>query len=623
MSRKGSASDWPVVGVSIRAGGREWSFEGIQGARRTLRKDGFVWTAGGSELVSFRFAREDGAPIDVEHVEVRFTVPIANFSKVIFPDGGREYIFRDRALFLRSQVSLVSAPNDGHPFVALADQAGRVVHSYGLVSFLRESACRCVDPLLSARKAMRGGHDVITLAFRLPGDGWRYGKTAAVEETVFRNSEQPTWFHALRRYTELCREFHEVGYPLNPKAYDPTWCTWTAWCSDRMNDKTVLENAALAKKAGMASVILDDGWFGPGLDTDDRPLNIGDYDADPAKFRDLPALVRKLHGMKLDVLLWYAPTCISPDSQTFARLKDHLVCHKGQPVMAPNGFYNLCPCDPAVRAHVRSEVERMLTVFGADGFKVDLYNTLPVTPCDGTHAHESGSLIEGVRNLEKDIWEILQRLRPGGTLELKQNYGNVVSAQWGTMVRAGDTAYDVDTNFHRCAYLQSYCPVTHNDYFACSVHDTPKDLALMMIKFITGGVPTFSLDLAKQPPATLRLIKAWLAFYNARRPLWALPREPMDPRIETWRMGDAKQAVLSAVFGAAEIRVPDAAETIILNGTGRDSLYLAPDRPGLVSVTVLDHFLRPLASSRLRLSTGCALAIPSGGAAILTRGAAR
>jgi hypothetical protein len=88
-------------------------------------------------------------------------------------------------------------------------------------------------------------------------------------------------------------------------------------------------------------------------------------------------------------------------------------------------------------------------------------------------------------------------------------------------------------------------------------------------------------------------------------------------------MGDAKQAVLSAVFGAAEIRVPDAAETIILNGTGRDSLYLAPDRPGLVSVTVLDHFLRPLASSRLRLSTGCALAIPSGGAAILTRGAAR
>ena len=620
MSRKGSVQEWPVVGVRIKAEGREWAFDGIEGKSRTVRKDGFVWTAGGDEQVSFRFAREDGRPLDVESVEVRFTVPLANFSKIILPDGGREYIFRDKAVFLRSQVTLVSAPNDGHPFVALVDQAGEVVYSYGIISFLRESVCRCVDPLLSARKAMRGGHDVLTLAFRLPGDGWRYGQTAAVEETVFRNVKQPTWFHALRRYTELCREFHEVTYPRNPKAYDPTWCTWTAWCSDRMSDKTVLENAVLAKKLGMRSLILDDGWFGPGLDTDDRPLNIGDYDADPAKFRDLPGLIRKLHAMKMDVLLWYAPTCISPDSHTYAKLKDHLICHKGVPVMAPNGFYNLCPCDPVVRAHVRSEIERMLTVFGADGFKVDLYNTLPVTPCDGTHDHESGSLIEGVRNLEKDIWEILQRMRPGGTLELKQNYANVISAQWGTMVRAGDTAYDVDTNFHRCAYLQAFAPVTHNDYFAASIHDVPRDLALMMIKFITGGVPTFSLDLAKQPPATLRVIKAWLAFYNARRALWALPREPMDARLETWRMGDADKAVLSALFGAAEIRVPVARETILLNGTGREALTLAPDKAGTVAVQTFDCQWRPVRKWRMRMAAGCSLPIPSGGAAILTRG---
>jgi hypothetical protein len=605
--------------VRIRAEGREWAFESIQGKARTRREDGFVWTSGGDELVRFRFAREDGRPLDVESVDDRFTVPMLNFSKVVLPDGGREYIFRDKALFLRSQVTLVSAPNDGHPFTALVDQAGRVTYSYGLVSALRESVCRCVDPLLSARKAMRGGHDVLTLSFRIPGDGWRYGVTNAVDETVFRNTEQPTWFHALRRYTELCRDFHKVDYPLNPKAYDPTWCTWTAWCSDRMNDKTVMENAVLAKKLGMRSIILDDGWFGPGLDTDDRPLNIGDYDADPAKFRDLPALIRKLQAMKLDVLLWYAPTCISPDSKTYARFKDHLICHKGQPVMAPNGFYNLCPADPVVRAHVRSEIERMLTVFGADGFKVDLYNTLPVTPCDGSHAHECASMIDGVRSLEKEIWDVMKRLRPNGTLELKQNYANVVSAQWGTMVRAGDTAYDADTDFLRCAYLQSYAPVTHNDYFAASIHDDPKDLALMMIKFITGGVPTFSLDLAKQPPATLRVIKAWLAFYNDRRALWALPREPMDTRLETWRMGDSTTAVISALFGATEIRVPSAAETILLNGTANDHLYLVPDRPGTVAVQTLDHLLRPIGKGRVKLAAGIRLPVPAGGAVILTR----
>lgn len=613
---------WPVVSVRIRADGRERGFDSIQGVRKTTRQDGFVWSAGGTELVRFRFSRADGADMDVESVDVRFTVPLAHFSKVILPDGGREYVFRDKAVFLRSQVTLVSAPNDGHPFVALVDQTGAVVYSYGLVSFLRESTCRCVDPLLSARKAMRGGHDVLTLSFRLPGDGWRYGRTAAVDEMLYRSADQPTWFHALRRYADLCRRHHRVRYPANPRAHDPTWCTWTAWCSDRMSDESVLANARVARDLGVRSVILDDGWFGPGLDTDDRPLNIGDYDADTTKFADLPALVRELHDMGMSVLLWYAPTCISPDSRTFARFKHHLVCREGAPVLAPNGFYNLCPCHPEVRAFVRAECERMLREYGADGFKVDLYNTLPVTPCDAGHAHETGSLIEGVRNLEREIWGVMRRLRPRGTLELKQNYGNVVSAQWGTMVRAGDTAYDADTNFQRCAYLQAYAPVAHNDYLACSIHDPPRDVAVMMVKFITGGVPTFSLDLVKQPPGTLAVIREWLSFYRAHARIWRARREPMDGRLETWRMGDRRTTVVSALFGAAEVRLPTAGETIVMNGTGRDRLYLRPDTPGRAAVETRDCLLKPVGRSRILLKDGIPLMVPSGGMAVIKRAAA-
>jgi hypothetical protein len=286
--------------------------------------------------------------------------------------------------------------------------------------------------------------------------------------------------------------------------------------------------------------------------------------------------------------------------------------------MAPNGFYNLCPCHPEVRAHVRAEIERMLEEPGADGFKVDLYNTLPATPCDAPHPHETDSMIEGVRNLEREIWEAMVRRRPNGLLELKQNYGNVVSARWGTMVRAGDTAYDADTNFHRCAYLQAYAPVTHNDYLACSIHDDPRDLALMMIKFITGGVPTFSLDLTKQPSATLDVFRAWLAFYEAHRARWEQPREPMDARLETWRMGDAQTAIVAALFGAAEIRLPAAAETIILNGTGRDRLYLKPEAPGPASVELRNHLLQPIAREQMTLRDGTPLSIPSGGMARVT-----
>ena len=584
-----------------------------------MEKDGYRLNARGRERVELSVRRADGREMDVDYLEVRFTVPLLNFSKVILPDCGREYLLKDKALFLRSQVSQVSARNDGHPFVVLVGQTGQVVYSYGLVSFLRESTCRCVDPQLSARMAMRGGHDVLTLSFRLPSEGWRYGKVRRIRETVYRKRGESTWFHALRRYTNLCKRFHKVRHPTTRRALDPTWCTWTAWCSDRLCDQTVLENARIARDLGIRSVILDDGWFGPGLDTDDRPLNIGDYYPDPTKLPDLKGLVRRLHELGSDVLLWYAPTCISPDSSTFEGLADHVMEWQSAKVLAPNGFYNLCPCNPEVRAHVRREIVRMLKDYDVDGFKVDLYNTLPATPCDADHDHDHGSVIEGMHQLMREIWRALRRVRPEGLMELKQNYGNVLAAQYGTMVRAGDTAYDADTNLLRCAYIQAYAPVTHNDYLACSVHDRPGDVATMMIKQITGGVPTFSLDLTKQPAENLAVIKAWLDFYRSHLRLLSGRRAPLNPRLDVWQMGSRRTCIVSALFAACEIPLPDCERIIILNATGRSELYLRTARRETVHATWRDYALRSVRKGPLGISDGMRIEIPSGGRVTLTR----
>jgi len=322
-----------------------------------------VWSGGdgyrlesrrGGDVIEVGLGRSDGRAMAVESVEVRFTLPFLHFSKVILPDGGREYIFRDRALFLRSQVTQVTAANDGHPFAALTDQTGSRTWAFGPLTFWRESTCQCVDPQLSARKAMRGGHDLLTLAFRLPTAGWRYGTVAEVRERFFCSEREETWFHALRRYAARVRRGYRVRYPRSSAAWDPVWCTWTAWCSDRMGDETVRANARVAKALGIRTIILDDGWFGPGLDTDDRPLTLGDYEPDPAKFPDLAGTIRALQREGLAVLLWYAPTCLSPDSRAYSRWKDHRIFNDGKPVLAPNGFYNLCPCDPEVRDYVQS-----------------------------------------------------------------------------------------------------------------------------------------------------------------------------------------------------------------------------------------------------------------------------
>lgn len=611
---------WPVAEIRLRADGQEFVFPafGKDAGIRTemggyrfetrLRVEGF-------EIL---FTRADGATMDVDWLEARFTVPLLHFSKVILPDGGREYIFRDRALFLRSQVTQVTAPNDGHPFVALTDQTGTRTWAFGLLTFWRESTCRCMDPLLSARKAMRGGHDLLTLAFRMPTEGWRYGPVKEVREAFYCAECPDSWFHALRRFTALSRRRFGVRYPRNPAALDPVWCTWTAWCSDRMNDQTVQANARIARHLGIRTLILDDGWFGPGLDTDDRPLNIGDYEPDRAKFSDLASTIRSLKQEGLSVLLWYAPTCLSPDSRAFSRWKDHRIAREGEPVMAPNGFYNLCPCDPEVRAYVCGEIARMIAGYEPDGFKIDLYNTLPTTPCTGgAHSHDTESVIEGVRRMEAAIWAEVQKWCPRGLVELKQNYGNVLSAAFGTMVRAGDTAYDADTNFHRCIYLQTYAPVVHNDYLAASVHDTPRDLAVMMIKSLTAGVPTFSLDLPRQPAENLAVIKGWLEFYNANRALWRVSREPLDRRLETWRMGRGRVQAVSALFDAAELKLPPAERLYVLNGTGRPFFHVYPGRRGRYRTVLFDPAVRPIGEKRVSLTEGSRLSVPSGGLALL------
>lgn len=612
---------WPAVEMVVRADGRVLSVSGLE-------RRGMVWSGGdgyrlesrrGGDVIEVGLGRSDGRAMAVESVEVRFTLPFLHFSKVILPDGGREYIFRDRALFLRSQVTQVTAANDGHPFAALTDQTGSRTWAFGPLTFWRESTCQCVDPQLSARKAMRGGHDLLTLAFRLPTAGWRYGTVAEVRERFFCSEREETWFHALRRYAARVRRGYRVRYPRSSAAWDPVWCTWTAWCSDRMGDETVRANARVAKALGIRTIILDDGWFGPGLDTDDRPLTLGDYEPDPAKFPDLAGTIRVLQREGLAVLLWYAPTCLSPDSRAYSRWKDHRIFNDGKPVLAPNGFYNLCPCDPEVRDYVQSEIVRMITAYGPDGFKVDLYNTLPTTPCTGGgHRHDTESVVEGVRRMEAAIWEEVRSRCPRGLLELKQNYGNILSAQYGTMVRTGDTAYDVDTNFHRCLYLQACVPVVHNDYFAGSVLERPRDLAVMMIKMVVGGVPTFSLDLVRQRPETLAVLKGWLDFYHAHRSLWKGPREPLDRRLESWRIGRGRVQVVAALFGTAELRLPAADSIWVLNGTAHPFVYGVPDRPGRYEVKVYDLTGRLERTGTVDLALGSRLAVPSGGRVLLT-----
>jgi len=573
-----------------------------------------AWEKSGP-LMDGRIRRADGVPFSPEQIKVTVSLPLLNYAHVVVPDCGRHYVGLSKALDIRAPLYRVTASNAGHPFLAVADEGGDFLAAFGVVSPTGETEIRRVLPRISRRKAMVGGDQVLSLAIV-----WSHHR-GAVEElpvSLYVQERAQTWVHALREYGAAVRSAEGIEYPVQDDAWNPTWCTWTAACSSEMDDRRVMDNARVARDLGIRTVILDDGWFGVGLDDDDGVLNVGDYAPDPKRFPDLGRLVGQLHELGLKVLLWHAPLCVAPTSQAYSRLRPWLIHRDGHEFVSVNGLAMLCPSSPEVRQYVADETVRLMKSWGVDGIKADLYNCLPVGPCVSTaHSHDIADPVAAVEAVMAVQWDAARSVRPDALIELKQDYGNVRLARYGTMVRAGDTAYDVDTNCRRCFYVQAYAPCVHNDYYVTSDRTEPRAVALAMIRMLTAGVPTFGNDLSTMPDPLRKVVRAWLDFYGANVDMFRLPRGPQGNDLSAWDGGDAERAWIAAIRQCRELCLPQAERVFVLNGTARDELYLRLPDARTVRAHIRDLNGESVRSLDLTLVDGCRLDVPSGGMADL------
>jgi alpha-galactosidase len=569
--------------------------------------------ASSAHVQRITLARADGRAAGLVKLQLAIALPLLNYGGVLVPDCGRHYINTPKALDIRQPLAPITAANAGHPFFAVNDEAGNLLVAAGLLNHAGLTTTRRLLPVISQRRSMVGGDQLLQLAFEWTAD---HQSTSPLAVDVFIDQVSPHWFFALRRYTDLIRQREEIVHPQHPAAWDPVWCTWTAFPSDQINISRVLENARIARDMGMGAIILDDGWFGPGLDDDGpRPINHGDYQPDPVKLPDLPALVKDVQAMGLKFLLWHAPLCVAPRSTAAAALKHLFMRDASGDYLSANGLHQLCPACPQVRAYVQHETQRLLRDYGIDGLKVDLFNCLSPQPCTSTdHEHDIRDPLHALDRLMGDQWAAAKQVKPDVLIELKQDYGNVRLARHGTMVRAGDTAYDIDTNLLRCAYTQAVADCVHVDPLVTSIHARPMAVAWMMIKALAGGVPTFSIDLPSLSPEIQQVIKAWLSYYNAHRNLFCKRRAPQGRSLNVWQGGSDKHPWLAVTGQACEVKLPACGSvTHLLNATDRDRFYVLIDKPMAVKLRCHNHLLNPTKELSLTLTPGCQLpALPGG-----------
>jgi hypothetical protein len=577
----------------------------------------YVLDVEAGDVLKLSVIRQDGRPFTVDKAEYDFDLPLKNFNRFLVPDCGRYYDRFFMPLLSWGRTISMIGGNHGNPFAAFMNQHDEVVLGVGIIGKMVELGFTVTSPGRSVRNTLVVDHGRFRFQIGRPAGNFILGEFIRFEEALFVTEGDRSWFHALRKYAEAYYRISGKQFEILEEAFYPTWCSWVPWNSDDLDEQKVLDNARLAKDLGLRTIIIDDGWYGPGCDSASLESTMGDYRPDPKKFPDIQGTSTKIRALGLKSLLWVAPLAVSPEAECFEKLKHLLLVEKGKYWKSPSGFHDLCPACPAARQVILDKIPELLA-YGFDGLKVDLYNNIGSEPCAAAHLHDCTTTTEGVMVLMKDYWARLKQLKPNAMMESKNNYANVYSAQFGSMTRGGDSPYDINNNFWNCVYPRAYAPIVHNDYLCWTPSETDTDLAILLIKQITAGVPTISADLAGMPENQKTVLRAWLALYNKYLDTFVRGiLAPQSGAMDVWETANPQTAIISLLHDAKEFTWPAGKrEVVVLNGTDNETIYVRAPAPVTATQTSLDHCLRETGGAGVSIVDKCAVNIPPAGVAI-------
>ncbi|MFA6134734.1 MAG: alpha-galactosidase [Phycisphaerae bacterium] len=538
----------------------------------------------------------------VKSIEYDLFTDMANYYKVIIPESGRGFINMTQLISFWRLATEASVADFKMPLYIFTGQDLNMAMAFGVIGLNYETSFRCLEPRTNRaliafmrRLSMRikRGTDL----YPIPDHIARKNPDGSVTEHLYfqtaKDAPRQPWAMTLRDFAEHQKRIYKVPDVGNEGSMAPLWCSWTDWFSDDVTDKVILHNVREGVKLGIRNYIIDDGWFGPGLDNDyDVQLNIGDWRPDPAKIKDMGQLVRDVKAEGAMPMIWCAPHAVAPGAECFPRRRPYLlVDEKGELVMTKNKFHSLCFMCPEAREIMAEICASFIREWDFEGAKYDLFNCVPNNRCcSSEHSHDVTSMMEGLHRTLGLIDRRTRALKKDYIVELKQNYGTPFLSQFGTMTRAGDTPYNSEGNFLRTLYVQGYSPFAINDYQTITEEDSPQAAACIVLKMMSVGIPTYSIDFARLNQDNKDVIAHYNNLYNRNVGQFMRYRVPLDGENNVFRLpGRGKQHDLVFLVnsgGNCEITRP----TTILNGTFNKDMFVRRRGRKTATVTNFDCF---------------------------------
>ena len=365
----------------------------------------------------------------------------------------------------------------------------------------------------------------------------------------------------------------------------PLYSCWYVYHQDISPDK-VVKQCALAKKYGMDSVIVDDGWQCD--DSSGGYRYVGDWEVAKSKIPDMADFVKRVHDSGLKFILWYYIGGVGVYSKAHERFKNMLLNPQDE------NCAELDPRFPEVREYLTEKFRRAILDWDLDGFKIDFLDAMYAregTLPPGTPGMDHDNVEDALIVLLDEITSMARTIKPDFLIEFRQMFFGPALRRYATMFRVGDCANDSIRNrvYGTGMRLILGSSPVHSDMIMWNPDDTPESVAYQLISSLFT-VPQISVPLDSLSDEHGKVLKFWLDFWNDHSDLITKGQLSADNpesnfSLVSTELGNEK---ISVSYSKQFFEVKNGIHTFIVNATDSHSFCVKIQQGDNRSYKVLD-----------------------------------
>lgn len=355
----------------------------------------------------------------------------------------------------------------------------------------------------------------------------------------------------------------------------PMYSTWYSFHQKTVPDEIIRE-CKIAKKYGMDTVIVDDGW-----QTDDNSRGYafcGDWQVCEKKIPDMKSFVDDIHSLGMKFMIWFSVPFVGFESKNYERFKGmYLRTRLGARASV------LDPRFKEVRDFLTDIYASGVEKYGWDGLKLDFIDSFALSEDSSTDYEkmDTVSVEEGLQKLLSEAMEKLKKINPDIMIEFRQSYVGPAISKYGNIFRVTDCPSDPIYNrvFSLNLRLTSGTTAVHSDMIMWNKNDTNESVLYQLLS-VMFAVPQISVRFDNITEEHKRLLENYLNFWRTHKDVLLNGELKLLDAEANYSMAQSQKdgSCVAVLYQSIVKKIENGTCEYIFNSTGGDEIYIESDQ---------------------------------------------